>query len=846
MSIIKLPHLSLLVLIGPSGAGKSTFAGEHFLPTEVISSDFCRGLVSDNENDQSATDAAFEVLYCIAAKRLQAGRFTVIDATNVRAEDRKRLVELAREHHVLPAAIVFNLPLGVCQQRNVGREDRQFKAHVIPSQIKSLHRSMRGLQREGFRNLNVLKSVDEVAAVEIERQRLWNDRRDEHGPFDIIGDIHGCLDEAVQLLQAMGYAVSGTRDLPQVSAPDGRRVIFVGDLVDRGPDSPGVLRLVMHMVENGTALCVPGNHDVKLMRKLRGKDVRISHGLAETLQQMESEPAEFGRQIADFVYALVSHYVLDDGKLVVAHAGLKESLQGRASAAVREFAMYGETTGETDEYGLPVRYDWAAEYRGEAMVVYGHTPVPEAEWTNRTLCVDTGCVFGGKLSALRYPERELVSVPAQQVYYEPIKPLEQPAVPAREASVLDLKDVLGKRIVRPRLGRSVTIREENSRAALEVMSRFAVDPRWIIYLPPTMAPPATAAAGDLLERPAEAFDYYRREGSTELVCQEKHMGSRAVVVLCRSEQVATRRFGIAGDGCGVIYTRTGRRFFNDRDAETALLSRLDQALQNTGLWEELQTDWIALDIELLPWSAKAEDLLRKQYAPTGAAGLAALSASHQWVQQAQARGLEMSDLGDQLSSRKTAVERYVAEYRRYCWTVDSADDLRMAPFHVLAYEGAATVQNGHRWHLQLIDRLCASDPGLFTQTARRYVDLTDPQSEADVTQWWHEITAGSSEGMVIKPVAGIVASGKSFLQPAIKCRGKEYLRIIYGPTYTEPQNLSRLRQRGLATKRLLALKEFALGHEALHRFVDNEPLYRVHECVFGVLALESEPVDPRL
>jgi protein phosphatase len=849
MSTLRIPHLSLVALIGPSGAGKSTFARQHFLPTEVISSDFCRGLVGDDENDQAVTKDAFDVLYYIAAKRLAAGRFTVVDATNVRAEDRKRLIALAREYHVLPAAIVFDLPERICHERNAARSDREFGPHVIRSQMQLLHKSMRGLEREGFRNVTVLRTVDDVANAQIERQRLWNDRRDEHGPFDIIGDIHGCRDEAIELLRALGYSVAGTREAPEVIAPEGRRAIFVGDLVDRGPDSPGVLRLVMHMVANGTALCVPGNHDVKLMKKLRGRDVRLTHGLAETMQQLEAEPVEFRKTAADFIYSLVSHYLLDDGKLVVAHAGLKQSLQGRASGAVREFALYGETTGETDEYGLPVRYDWASEYRGDAMVVYGHVPVPEPEWVNRTICVDTGCVFGGKLTALRYPERELVSVPAARMYYEPIRPLIKPldAVPARDGMVLDIEDVLGKRILTPRLGRSVTIREENARAALEVMSRFAVDPRWLIYLPPTMAPPATAADGDLLERPKEAFDYFRTEGVTQLVCEEKHMGSRAVVVLCRSEEVASARFGIRGDGRGVIYTRTGRRFFQDTAVESVLLDRLDRAMASAGLWDELATDWIALDAELLPWSAKAEDLLRKQYAPTGTAGIASQRASRAWVAAARERGIPVDAFADKLEERHAMLGRYVDEYRRYCWTVNSTDDLRLAPFHVLAYEGHATLQQDHRWHLALIDRLHAANPAFFRQTRHRHVDLSDPQSELAASQWWDAITAGESEGMVIKPVDGLATGRKGgLIQPAIKCRGREYLRIIYGPTYTEPDNLARLRQRGLGAKRALALREFALGHEALHRFVEREPLYRVHECVFGVLALESEPIDPRL
>ena len=414
MNPITIPELSLVVLIGPSGCGKSTFARKHFKPTEVLSSDFCRALVSDDENNQAATKDAFEILHFIAAKRLAAGKLTVVDATNVQPEARKPLVALAREYHVLPVAIVLNPPTRVCEDRNRLRSDRNFGPHVIRQQTQQLRRSIRNLKREGFRHIFEFSSPEEIDAVIIQREKLWNDRKDEHGPFDIIGDVHGCYDELHALLTELGYAINSGYEARH---PEGRKAVFLGDLVDRGPKIPEVLKLVMRMTQSGQALAVPGNHDTKLMRKLRGRDVQITHGLAESLQQLENEPPEFKENVASFIDSLVSHYVLDDGRLVVAHAGLKEKLQGRGSGKVRDFALYGETTGETDEFGLPVRYNWAAEYRGRAIVVYGHTPVPEPEWLNGTICIDTGCVFGGKLTALRYPEKELVSVPALQTYY---------------------------------------------------------------------------------------------------------------------------------------------------------------------------------------------------------------------------------------------------------------------------------------------------------------------------------------------------------------------------------------------------------------------------------------------
>ncbi len=852
---LTVPELSLVVLIGASGSGKSTFARAHFLPTEVLSSDACRALVSDDENDQAATNDAFDVLHYIAAKRLAAGRLTVVDATNVQPEARRPLVALARQYHVLPVAIVLDLPEKVCQGRNATRPDRAFGPHVVRNQMRNLRRSLRGLQREGFRHVFVLSSEEEVATATLTRQRLWNNRKNEHGPFDIIGDVHGCGDELRALLETLGYAITegdGSGGVT-VAPPDGRTAVFLGDLVDRGPDIPGVLRLVMGMVARGDALCVPGNHDAKLVRKLRGRDVRITHGLAASLAQLEGESADFRAEVAAFLDGLISHYVLDDGKLVVAHAGMKEEMQGRGSGGVRAFALYGETTGETDEFGLPVRYDWAAAYRGRARVVYGHTPVPEAEWLNGTINIDTGCAFGGKLTALRYPEMEIISVPARHTYAEPMRPFipeaeQAPALTAQQQhdDLLDMEDVSGKRQITTRLHHTVTIREENATAALEAMSRFAIDPKWLIYLPPTMSPCETAHDLGYLERPTEAFAYYRHQGIPEVICEAKHMGSRAVVIVCRDADVVRTRFGIREPGIGICYTRTGRRFFDDARLEEALLRRIQAALGATGFWERFDTDWVCLDCELMPWSAKARELIRQQYAATGAAARTALTETVAALAQARANGVAVDDLLARAEARQVMTDQYVEAYRRYCWPVASVADLKLAPFHLLATEGAVHADKDHRWHLETLRAICEADDALLLPTAHIAVDLTDPASEAAGVAWWTALTEQGGEGMVVKPVDFIARGRRGLVQPAVKCRGREYLRIIYGPEYTAPETLERLRERGLSAKRSLALREFALGIEALERFVRREPLRRVHECVFGVLAMESEPVDPRL
>lgn len=852
---IDIPELALVLLVGPSGSGKSSFGRKHFLPTQVISSDFCRGLVADNENEQSATGDAFDILDAIARKRLARGKLTVIDATNVQPEARKTLIELAREYHVFAVAIVFDLPERLCQDRNLSRPDRQFGKHVVRNQLQQLRKSIRGLEREGIRYVFRLSSVEEVDAVTIERQPLWNNRKSEHGPFDIIGDVHGCIDELLELMGTLGYSVEIHNGEYGVQPPEGRKLIFVGDLVDRGPGTPEVLRFVSSMVQAGQAFCIPGNHDVKLVKALRGREVKLTHGLADSMRQLEKESPEFRQEMAKFLDGLISHYVFDDGKLVVAHAGLKESMQGRGSGAVREFALYGETTGETDEFGLPVRYNWAADYRGKALVVYGHTPQPEPLWLNNTVNIDTGCVFGGNLTALRYPEKEIVSVRAHATYYESKRPFlpdeaKAPEAPrsAQQASddVLDLADVLGKRLVDTALLPRITIREENAIAALEVISRFAIDPKWLIYLPPTMSPCETSKEPSLLEHPQEAFSYYRHEGVPHVICEQKHMGSRAVVVLCREESVSQRRFGVVAPSLGTVYTRTGRRFFNDDATETAFLLRLRDAAENSGLWTELATDWICLDCELMPWSSKAQELLRQQYAPVGNSGVKTLVAEEALLAKAAERIPGLDALRDRTSQRLHALERYVREYRQYCWPVNSLDDLKLAPFHLLASEGAVHTDKRHTWHMEMLARLCAADERLLLATPFEVVELNDSGSCHAATSWWTDMTSAGREGMVVKPLDFIAKGQRGFVQPAIKCRGPEYLRIIYGPEYLLPENLARLRSRSVGAKRSLARREFALGVEALERFVRKEPLRRTHECVFGVLALESEPVDPRL
>ena len=849
---LEIPDFALIVLIGSTGSGKSTFAARHFLPTEIVSSDRCSGLVSDDETNQDVSADAFELMRDIIGKRLKHRKLAVVDATNVRAADRKAWIELARKWHALPVAIVLDPGVDVCVARNANRPDRPFGAGVAQRMTSEIRKGLGGLQREGFRQVWKLTSEASIGAAEISRQPLWTDKRHDTGPFDIIGDVHGCADELQALLGKLGYSLAwsehrGERSVG-VSHAEGRKVVFVGDLVDRGPNTPDVLRIAMSMVAAGTAYCVQGNHERKFSRWLEGRKVTIAHGLQQTIDQLETQDRGLKEALPAFLDDLRSHVWLDGGQLAVAHAGLKQDMIGRGSGAVREFALYGETTGEIDEFGLPVRADWAAAYRGKTAVVYGHTPMLSAEWVNNTLCIDTGCVFGGKLTALRWPERELVEVPAIRTWSEPVRPL-GPSNPGKSAQadadgVLDIEDVSGRRWIETELKGRVVVAEENASAALEVMSRFAVAPQWLVYLPPTMSPSETSGRAEWLERPEEAFAYFRERGVAEIVCEEKHMGSRAIVALCRTAQAAQSRFGVSAGETGAIWTRTGRSFFSDNAMTEGLLGRLRASVDAAGLWEELQTDWLLLDAEIMPWSAKAGSLIESQYGPVAASSTTGLRLGCDALARAKARGVDVADLNARFADRAERAGRYATAWSPYVWPVSGVDDLKVAPFHLLASEGRVWFDQDHVWHMSLADRLATQ--GVVARTGWRSVDLANASACAEAVAWWETLIASGGEGMVVKPRDFVSRGKKGLIQPALKVRGREYLRIIYGPEYDAPDNLVRLRERHLGGKRSLALNEFALGHEALKRFVARQPLRRVHECVFAVLALESEPIDPRL
>lgn len=836
-----IPEPALIVLVGISGSGKSTLATRLFAATAIVASDVCRALVSDDARNGRATAAAFRVLRSIVLERLQFYRTAVVDATNVERPHRQALIDLAKEAMVPAIAIVLDVPVKVCQERIAARDGDGGRY------IRSQYRNLRGApvtRRERWSHVYKLSEA-QIETVELERQPLRPNCSADTGPFDIIGDVHGCIRELRALLDKLGYGGD------PLAHPQGRRVIFLGDLCDRGPGNVEVLQTVLAMVETGSALWTPGNHDKKLARWMGGEEIHASHGMSLTLGEIEAL-SEVDRMALKERYLtvygrLASHLVLDGGQLVVAHAGMKAELQGRVAHAVTAFAHYGETTGEKDEFGFPVRNDWAAAYRGRAAVVYGHVATPEATWINNTICIDQGCVFGGKLAALRWPERELVGVKADRVYYASER-LGFVGSEERPFDILpDAQQLLADRYFPVGLGKAVRVRKGNMAAAFEVMTRFGVDPRWCIYLPPTMAPCEATQREGFLEHPDDAFAYYRAQGTNHVVVEAKHMGSRAILVLCKTEEVGSERFGVAGLGC--VYTRTGRPFFHGALGD-ALVQRAVADCTRAGLWDRLQSNWVVLDAELMPWSAKGMALLRGTYAAAAAAAEGSLPATEAALRQGVARGLEtLVPFASKVASWAASVERFREAYRPFCWPTNGLEGLQAAVFHVLAAEGGSFVEDLHAWHMGVAEQL-AIENSLFVATDPwQAVDLADSEEAEAAVHAWEAYTEAGGEGFVVKPASFVTSTTgdvRCLVQPALKVRGREYLRIIYGMDYLDPATLLRHKKRSTGRKRALAGDEFALGIEALERFVRREPLQRVHECVLGVLGLESEPVDPRL
>lgn len=861
---ITIPYSGLVLLVGASNSGKTTLLNQwiddkKILPSEVISSDEYRAIVGDKEyiswTDRPKDEAdglldeyqaismeAFKMMDNVVEARCRLNKVTFIDATHLYPDDRKKYIELARKHNVPAIAIVLDVTQETLLERDEQREHPRGKRRV-KQQYQTFKREKRFIKKDGFKSVYFTNTVEDIELVRRDNPLLIDVG---HG-IDMIGDIHGCFDEMITLLGKLGYEKNNDE---LYIHPEGRVFLSLGDVMSRGPQSLQTMLFFQKHVERGLAYMIDSNHGWKVARWLDGRDVTMNHGDEKVVADFVAYEAEYGSEqtretkqaLKELLLQAPSHYVITKNNVptaVCTHAGIRDAYIGKQSSRIQDFCRYGDTDG-FNEKGKPIRKDWTIHHKGSALIIWGHDPKPQPLLINNTINIDQGVVFGGKLTAYRYPEKEFVSVKAARDYSEAVhNPLTE-----WEAKRLDPpnigKFINGYSVLTEELG-EVKVHGDIVKPAIDTVSHYTVPLEQLVYIPPTMSPtPVTSSEPNYLEHPKEALDYYRSHGIYTMIAEKKHMGSRAVLLLFKDEESAKRAVG--SEQLGVIYTRTGRRFF-DQTTEKEIVLQLNEELKNKGYFEKHETDYVLLDAEIMPWNLKAKELISGQYAHIAENALLDRTKLKKKLEAVAGDNEDLNRFLEEVEGKLENAKTFKEVFQKYCWDTEGTKAIQIAPFHVLAHSNQTFFDKPHTWHMEM-NKEFADGSTLFVQTESKVI--SDEASEQEVIAWWEEMTAEGHEGIVIKPEFFIARSKGKMLQPAIKVRGRKYLNIIYGMDYLLPDNLKRLKKRSAGKKQKLALREFALGVEGINRFVGGESIERVHECVLATLALESDPVDPRL
>ncbi|WP_407270560.1 polynucleotide kinase-phosphatase [Radiobacillus sp. PE A8.2] len=861
---LQLPHAGIVLLVGPSNSGKTTLLrtlvkDNKIEDSEIVSSDQFRRLVSNvdfidwsarpkDEADrifetyQMISKEAFAMMDTLIEARCRLNKLTFIDATHLYPDDRKRYVALANKHNLPIVALVLDVDVDTLKARDESRDDSRGK-NRIKQQYQVFKREKRFIKKEGYRSVFFIKDTTDLNLV-----RQNNPVEQDIGSgIDIIGDIHGCYDELIQLLETLGYEQN---QAGLYEHPDGRTFVSIGDVMSRGPQSLDTMLFFLRHMEHKLASMIDSNHGWKIARWLDGRKVTLSHGDEKVAEEFAVYEQKHGKKqteaikekIKDMLLEAPSHYVFKKNgvdTLVCAHAGIKDAFIGKTSYQVSDFCRYGDTDG-TDDNGKPIRKDWTTGHQSSALIVWGHDPRPHPLEINNTINIDQGAVFGGKLTALRYPEKAIVSVNAKENYSgtddHPLSEWERKRLDPPNIE----KYIHGYAVDTKAIG-NIRVQKEFVKAAIDTTSHFTVPLEQLVYIPPTMTPtPQASALNDYLEHPQEAIDYYRSHGVEKMVAEKKHMGSRAVLLLFKDREAAKKWIGF--DTLGVIYSRKGRRFFDDH-IESQVIEKINKDFVANGYFDKYDTDFVLLDTEIMPWNLKAQQLISSQYAHVAENASMDRKQLVDKLMAASSNNEELATWLAEYQQKLAHAEVFEKVFQKYCWDIEAISDIQIAPFHVLAHSKQTFFHETHVWHMEK-NREFANISNLFVETEFKCID--DQTSEAEVIQWWENMTREGHEGIVIKPEYFITRNKGKLLQPAIKVRGRKYLNIIYGMDYLLPENLSRLKSRQTGKKQKLALKEFALGVEGIQRFVERESLDRIHECVLATIAMDAEPVDPRL
>lgn len=859
---ITVPNSGIVLLIGASNSGKTTLLNnwireETILPSEVVSSDEYRLVVGDTNFIQWAgrpkdeADSLYDQYYAISEEafhmmdnvieaRCRLNKLTFIDATHLFGDDRKRYIALAQKHHVPIVAVVLDISQETLLERDEQRESPRGKKKV-KQQFQYLKREKRYINTEGFKSTFFISADEKVELVRMNHPLLVDIAQG----IDLIGDIHGCYDEFIVLLEQLGYKEN---EEALYLHPDGRRFMSVGDVMSRGPESIKTMLFFQRHVQLGLAYMTDSNHGWKIARWLDGRSVTLSHGDEKVEEEFEEFEQVYGADkttkikgmLKNFLLQAPSHYVLMKNGVhtaVCTHAGIKDEFIGKQSPDIQDFCRYGDTSGLNDK-GKPVRKDWFVHHKGSMDIIWGHDPKTQPLVINNTINIDQGVVFGGKLTAFRYPEKDFIFVKAANDYSGAVdNPLKEWEKKRFDAPNIE-KFIEGYSVQTKQFG-YVKVHQDIVKSAIDTISHYAVPIEQLLYIPPTMSPTLeTSLLPDFLEHPKEAIEYYRSHGIETLIAEKKHMGSRAVLLLFKDKDSAKKSIGSEIDG--VIYTRTGRRFF-DKLTEQKIVRELIEELTRKGYFDKYETDFVLLDAEIMPWNLKAKELISSQYAHVSENAL--LDRKKILERLNNSGHVDVKKWLVEFEEKLTNAETFKEVFQKYCWDIEGTNAIQIAPFHVLAHSNETFFHKPHTWHMKM-NKEFAEDSSLFVRTD--YKIITDAVNELEVITWWEEMTKDGHEGIVIKPEFYIPTHKGKLIQPAIKVRGRKYLHIIYGMDYLSPLNLDRLKKRNTAKKQKLALKEFALGIEGIKRFVNGDSIERVHECVLATLAMESDPVDPRL
>ncbi|TDL78498.1 polynucleotide kinase-phosphatase [Peribacillus frigoritolerans] len=861
---IVLPYAGIVLLIGPSNSGKSTLLKRmiekrEILPSEVISSDDFRVLVSDIEfidwrdrpkdeadsllgDYQSISKEAFSMMDSVIDARCRLNKLTFVDATHLHPDDRKRYLSLARKNNVPIISIVMDIHEDELLIRDEQRDNPRGKRR-IRQQYQTFKKEKRFIKKEGYMSVYTIKETDNL---EFNRRSNPIEKDIESG-IDIIGDIHGCYEEMILVLEKLGYHQN--QDGLYLH-PEGRKFVSIGDIMSRGPQSLKTMLFFCEHVSKNLAYMIDSNHGWKIARWLDGRNVTLNHGDEKVEEEFNVYEKEAGSEKAEeakktlkaFLLQAPSHYVFTKNgvqTLICTHAGIKDEFIGKQSEAISDFCRYGDTDG-FDEKGKPIRKDWYISHKKKALIVWGHDPKPAPLLINQTINIDQGVVFGGALTAFRYPEGEFISVKAKQDYSgaseNPLKEWEKNRLNPPNIG----KFINGYSVLTEDFG-EIKLHQDIVKPAIDTISHYTVPIEQLIYIPPTMSPtPSPSSLDDYLEHPIEAMNYYRSHGIQTMIAEKKHMGSRAILFVFKDAESAKKHTGIESNG--VIYTRTGRRFF-DGATEEKVISKINQDLLVQGYFDKYETDYILLDAEIMPWNLKAKELISSQYAHVSENAILDRTMLKEKIEAAVGENVDLKGWLNEYEQKLENAHTFNEVFQKYCWEIEDVDSIQIAPFHVLAHSNETFFDKPHTWHMEM-NREYAALSSLFVETD--YKLITDDASAEEVIKWWQDITREGHEGIVIKPEFYIAMNKGKLLQPAIKVRGRKYLNIIYGMDYLSPKNLERLKNRNTAKKQKLALREFALGIESIKRYVNGETIERVHECVLATLALESDPVDPRL